>query len=221
MDKKGKIKTIYDAFTTELPVEQSWYKERLEKCKTCDYNSSNVEKSQTIKDKVQHSAMDKVCGGKPFCTACSCCIERKAGQQTEDCGLVTIGIEPKWRALKIESKKRTDLNIQNLTPNEGYLELSIEQSFFIYNLGDVEKDVNTIELQLERVGGLDLVGVSTSCGCTTSDVTKIDSNITTVKIKLTTKGFHKDRRFEKTATVKYRVSNKILTTPVKIVGIKK
>ena len=75
-----KISKIAKAFLSETPTEESWYKQRLETCSSCEYNTDNIPEDQvTMADKLKM----KIPSCNRVCTACGCCIDQKASLKEE------------------------------------------------------------------------------------------------------------------------------------------
>jgi hypothetical protein len=79
-------------------VQPYWYYERLEVCNKCKYNSKHVTLSLWQKFLYLLNSL------KPFCTICSCQLDAKASEITEDCGIIGIGKESKWKSINIKNK---------------------------------------------------------------------------------------------------------------------
>lgn len=187
-----KAKTIAKAFLEPLPEDQEWYQKRLEICRTCPLNSANKE-NLTLAEKLNINNLVKkgLCDNGNHCTACGCCIERKCATRTEDCGMVKIGEEPKWRALDAPSKVNPEISIKNMTPEMG--EIEVEETQFNYNFGITEDNKLTFRFQIKREKNeLEVKNYRPGCSCTSVDsVSEIDSNTTEFAVSISTKGFRK------------------------------
>jgi hypothetical protein len=71
--------------------KENWYKNRLDTCAACPFNSRNTEEGKNIKYKFWR-VMNI---GRDFCTICGCEIKAKASEPLEECSA-----EPKkWEAI--------------------------------------------------------------------------------------------------------------------------
>lgn len=208
MNRK-KINHIIKAFTEKLPVEEKWYQDRLEICKTCPLNSENSEKL-SFEDK---TITKTVCGGKPICTVCKCCIDRKASIKAESCGLIEkpeLG-EPKWDALEIEGSSKDSNIIVECLKEQGHkftYDSSGKQDFFEVEFESSEV-ITEIPFRISRTGrNFEVSEVTASCGCTTNDAVKNEDGTVDVKFSISLKRFETGRTSIKTAKVVYIVGGR-------------
>jgi hypothetical protein len=201
MKELRKIKTIAESFINKLPLEEEWYQNRLDICAVCPKNTDNMEfLSGDLKVKTR-----VLCPETRACSACGCCIDRKASVKSEVCGLVEIGEEPKWSAIEIESKKDKNLKVENLRLNE--ITMSVN------DLGQYEAVVSTdkpkidFEFKLTRGNKIEVREVVKTCSCTSSDTIENPDGTTNVIFTISTKGFTQNKQVSKTIVVKYIVNN--------------
>lgn len=213
-----KVKTIIKAFTEPLPVGKDWFEKRMEICNACERNTKNIPKGElSFADEMKKEFA--VCPEGDHCTACGCCTHRKAGQKTETCGLIELGLEPKWVALEIPSKVDSKLAIENITPEMGIL--SSQNGLLVYNLGKVSEERVSFTIGLKRKNGLDVKSVDIGCKCTVADVRVISENEQHFDIVLSTKDFRPTMNIERSFTVKYFDSKgSVFETVVKIKLVK-
>jgi hypothetical protein len=213
-----KIKTIVKAFTEPLPIGKDWYEKRMEICNACDKNTKNIPKGGlSFTDEMKKEFA--VCPEGDHCTACGCCTHRKASQKTETCGLVELGLEPKWVALELPSKSDSKLTVENITPEMGVL--APQNGLLVYNLGNVSSERVSFTVGLKRKNGLHVKSVDIGCKCTVADVRVISENEQHFDIILSTKDFRPSVNIERTFTVKYFGSKgESLETLVKIKLVK-
>lgn len=133
MEKVGKIQTIFRAFTQKSNIDPEILKKRREICDSCPLNSLNKEKAKLFEE------IRKTVIKKPFCTACGCQIEQKTASITEVCGAVYLGLKPKWNRIKVETMKKTDINIINLSTDKMNIDLSVEGDHFVAECGEIDK----------------------------------------------------------------------------------
>ena len=197
MDLK-KAKTIYKAFTEDLPVNEEWYQKRLEICNTCDKNSLNVPKEDlTFVDKLKEKTGMCVGENNSHCTACGCCIFQKCSQKTEVCGLKEIGKTPKWFALEVE-----DISGVVIKTNSKDIKVSVGGKEVLFDFGtSTEK---TLSDEITVVGtNIAFIKHTVSCGCTHLDnVEQVDKNTLKLNVKISTLGFRPGLN-EKTLTIYY------------------
>lgn len=187
MDFK-KAKTIAKAFIEPLPEGQDWYEKRLSICKACPYNTENIEsKDLSLQDKLQIKT--GLCDNGNHCTACKCCIERKCATRTENCGLEKIDLDPKWKALSVQSKIRPELTLENMTPNNG--NIIVEDNQFTYDFGIQTDSRLQFIFRLRRAKGeLDIKSWRVGCSCTAVDsMSDIDKNTMEFAVSVSTNGF--------------------------------
>lgn len=220
MKKKSKLKTIIQAFTKDTDTSSEMYKERLSICNDCEYNSDNKEYSEL---KETHKlSISTICSGSPVCTACGCCILKKIGESTESCGLVELGKDPKWNAVKVETSTDKNLDLEILNKTAESVRLSDIGDAFIIELGNITDAVKEIELLITRKAGLNVSSIKAGCSCTVPTQKKIDENTVKILAKLNTIGFTKDIRFSKNITITYFVNSLGKKTGViKLTGTKK
>lgn len=188
MSKFKKVKAIASSFVAPLPKDESWYQERLKSCDTCEKNSDNVPKEHL-------SVMEEIkinftpCPEKRVCTACGCCIDRKAAVKTEVCGLKELGLEPKWHALSVESPTNSGISLESLTPNVG--SLFMEGFTFIVDVPPTSEELVVYEFIMRRKGGLKFKDFQAPCSCTVPSVKVIDKESVKMEAKISTKSFKK------------------------------
>jgi hypothetical protein len=178
MEKKSKIKVIVDAFTSEKPIEESWYKERLEICKGCEYNTQNNPPKDLL-----NKFRKVVDGGKPHCLACGCYIAEKAAMKEEECGLSVLDMAPKWNALAVMTASPEDLDIFNNSPEKVTVGLSENKEFFVVEYGDITKSFDT-KINLVLSGECKITDVDVSCGCTQPEIKELSPSLYEMKVSL-------------------------------------
>lgn len=183
MKNKSKINTIINAFTEEIPVNEQWFIDRMNICRTCEYNSDNIDReNKNILTKIKD-----VIGAS--CTACGCIIERKCSRMEESCGLVEKGLTPKWKNLAILTADKEDFNIYNNSPDKVSIKLNELKNWYEVDYGIINKKSNTdITLVLEGVKKIN--NASASCGCTKPELKKLGNNLTELKISLDLKSIY-------------------------------
>lgn len=194
-----KAKTILQAYTEELPVNEKWFQERVKICEGCELNSDNVpEEKRDIAYKLKAATVGNgLCSKKRWCTACGCCIDEKASRKEVACGLADIGQAPKWPKLSFESKSDSRINL--IVSEESGDKYSAEEVFgdIYLNFGEISKDVVDFRFRVFHPKSYAFVTTRVSCGCTVAEVQTIDENHIEVSGRVSTVGFN-----TKTATVK-------------------
>lgn len=201
---KGKIekaKTIIKAFTSDLPVGEAWYEERVGICLDCDYNTINKEESElSFTEKIMTKNLCKTAGQ---CSACGCCIAEKASVRTESCGLKEINLTPKWRALDIPSYKG-DIHLE--TSSIGVL-IDSDSTGFIYDFGIVNTIVAKTEIKLKFDKKSEFKSHKVSCGCVFGIAKNLNDNVIVANVEISTLGFREGIN-EKTLYINYKQKGK-------------
>lgn len=216
-DKVDKVKTIVKAFTNPLPVNEEWFKKRMEICSVCEYNSKNIDS-----DKLSAAAKIKksVCPEKQHCTACGCCLPQKPSQKTEQCGLFDIGIKPRWSAIEVKINKDKKLSTENLTPDIG--SLSKFGNEIIYDLGESNDPKISFSILMSREGGFDVKSTKAGCSCTVAEPVKMTDDSYKFEVSLSTVKFTEGANIKRSFTVEYYGdSNKKTQTAIVSIKLKK
>lgn len=199
--KIDKVKTIYKAFTEELPVDQEWFQKRMEICNSCEWNSKNIDPEKLA---TKHKVILKtICKGdeKMNCTACGCCLPQKPSQKSETCGLIELGKEPKWSALEVKIPKDKELITENLTPEIGSLKKFGNE--IIYDLGESSDLKITFSLSMTRESGFDIITTQVGCKCTVAEPVELSKNSYRFDTSLSTKDFNSGANITRNLYVKY------------------
>ena len=183
-----KVKTIVKSYLEELPINEDWYKKRLEICDTCPLNSKNISKeSLSITDRALIKS--GICDNGNHCTACKCCIERKASVKIEECGLAKIGQKPKWNAIEVESNIDRDISVINLSPESG--NFTIGKSNFDYDFGKVNSPKVSMKFQVKRKTKIEVKSFNNPCKCTVGELKQVDDNTVEFNVDISTVDFKK------------------------------
>ena len=171
---------IAKAFSSSIP-DTDWYKNRNEICNACEYNSINVPKEKlSIANKlVLNTVCDRVC------TACGCCTKEKTKLTDAVCGLVEIGLEPKWGAVEAFSKAQ-GVSVEILGSEK---QLSTSGSEFFIQF-ETTKDVENVSLLFKE---RELVSAIGSCSCMSSYISLIRENTYQVDVTISTVAFSKEK----------------------------
>jgi hypothetical protein len=175
-----KFGQIARAFISIAP-DTEWYKHRNEICNSCEYNSLNIpEERLSVANKlVLKTVCDRVC------TACGCCTQEKTKLTDSVCGLVEIGLEPKWGAVEAFSKAQ-GVSVEVLGNEKS---LTGESGEFLMQF-ETTKDVENISLLFK---GKELVSAIGSCSCMSTYITKNDEYAYQVDVTISTVAFSKEQ----------------------------
>lgn len=194
-----KVKTIAKAFINPLPVGEDWYEKRLEICNGCEYNSANVDP-----EKLSFGAKLKIqsgfCDNGNHCTACGCCIERKCGSKVSECGLSEINLEPKWKAIEIESESSNFFLEYIGTDAVLSLTKVNDREEFLFDFGQSSANVLKAEFKLNSKNPFEVIKYEVSCGCTHPEIIQKETeNSYNILVNLSTLNFREGLN-EKTIT---------------------
>ena len=116
-----------------------WYKNRLDLCKKCPKNSSNIFFLLSYQLKVLLQRLM----GRQACSLCGCFIKEKAWMKTEVCPLKFVeGEKAKWNAMEVITADHNDFNIES--PNDNFdVGLSDDESEFYINLFDQKIEIRS------------------------------------------------------------------------------
>ena len=196
-----KAKTIAESFLNKLPVEEQWYKDRLEICRTCPKNTDNMEDLSTdlrLKTKM-------LCPENRVCSACGCCIDRKAAVKSEVCGVVEVEEVPKWFPVEVKSKKDPNLVVENL--RLGGYGMSLNDNAQYEVVCETKEPKIDFVFRFKRGGSIQVREVVKTCSCTSSNVVHNDDGTADVTFTISTRSFKQNKEVTKTVVVKYIVNN--------------
>lgn len=218
MIKKGKA--IVKAFTNELPVEESWYKARLEACSSCSLNSENVvDKSflQTLREGLD------ICPEVRYCTACKCCIDRKAAVKTEECGIRDKkGLENEkllWESIESQDQVNKGVSVTNLSSDK--ILLKYKENKYYFDAGETTDKVVDVKFQVFIPNTYKYTSAVAGCSCTVADVVVISENIVEFNVKVSTLNFRVDIQTEKNISLYFTQGNLQRVLNIKIQATKK
>jgi hypothetical protein len=210
--RKEQLSQIIEAFTQdELPVGEKWYQDRLAICTACPHNSDNVEKeNKTFVQNIRENII--TCPQIRYCTACSCCIDQKASIKRAECGIVELGMEPKWRALEVFSDDNSNVSITQAGDHP--ITIRTNGSTFFLDLGQTSNPVVDFSFILFVPTKHKFITSKVTCGCTVAEVEKIDEarikfnmRISTVQFTpggVTTRTFYAEYQ-GKTVEIKFQI----------------
>ena len=169
MQTIGKAQVIAQAWEDSLlgriPKDKKdypeWYKNRLELCKKCPKNSSNIRFFKLPPKVLFHKLI-----GRPGCSLCGCFIKEKAWMKTEVCPLKFVeGEKAKWNAMEVITADHNDFNIE--CPNDSFdIGLTDDESEFYLNIFNQKiGDKIEIVLFITHKDGFHVKDHHLSCGC--------------------------------------------------------
>lgn len=217
MAEQGRLKTIKNiakAYTTPLPVDEKWFQDRLDICNGCEFNSKVADMSKmSLIEKLSFTTKQAVCGGEDHCTACGCCIQRKASVKAEQCGIAKLSpaekiaksLEPKWFSLEVNSDTISDVSMENLTPEQG--NISIERLSFVYDLGKVSDLMIPFSFSFTREKGFEVKDYAAGCKCSVASHRQINKQTCEFDMQISTETFSKNVKTSRTFNINYYVGN--------------
>lgn len=203
MQTIGKAQVIAQAWEDSLlgmiPKDEKdypeWYKKRLEACKSCPHNSSNIPFF-----KLKYKVMLQKLLGRSACSLCGCFIKEKAWMKTEVCPLkFEEGMKARWNAMEIITADHNDFNIECLDDNFD-IGITDDGNEFYINIFDRKiGDKVDIVLFITHKDGFHVKEHHLGCGCM-GDVSynknPDNDNRTILRMTIDTSGY-KDGHFEK------------------------
>lgn len=208
MKKINKSNTILKAWTGELPVNEKFYKDRLNICKQCPELSGNKEDLNLLQ-KAEHLLVGD------FCTICSCPVDKKAAMKEEQCPMDP----PKWPALAVLTASDEDYNVYNNSPHIANLSLSEDGIKYVIDYGEIKSN-RSVGVELMFEGKYEIYKLDKTCGCTEPSLLKLSNNLFRVIISIDPNKVH-GKFSGKYVYVRYMVNGKEKTVGIELRGIKK
>lgn len=167
------IKAWFDSLTGGIPKNPSmypeWYKQRLDICGACEFNTLNMTKEQ-----LSEAGMLKTAFGdkKARCSLCGCFVREKAWVRTEKCSLgedsySREGYYSRWNEVDDPSNGSKEFDVQSLMPelfsvgtrNDGYdYELSFNNPIKVGEEMEIKFTLNSRK-------PIEIGSPQLSCGC--------------------------------------------------------
>lgn len=194
MKKILEYEVIYNAFMDtilgDLPRNEAdypeWYKERLDKCASCKYNTKNIP-SNILPTSLWLSKKF----GKARCSICTCFIKQKAWSKTEQCAMGETSSRPEWMTvghmkqddketslwnrLELITMKEDLFNLVSQDKPEYNSDLTEDGSGFILDFGNIEKGKDLeFSFTLEAKEPIVLESTKNACSCTVPNVKVLD-----------------------------------------------
>lgn len=224
MDKILEHEVIYNAFMDtilgKLPRKKEnypdWFKDRLEKCDGCKYNTKNIPNSMLPTDLYISKML-----GKPRCSICTCFIKQKAWSKTEQCAMgetkkrpdwITYGQmnkdnreEALWNRMELITLDKDLFNLISDDHEKYNTDLSEDKAGFDINLGNIPRGSDAdFTFTLESRKPIQLRATHASCSCTVPKVQHLDDKHIRFNIHITCGKFGKGE-FDRTMTVDYGI----------------
>lgn len=186
------VKMIKEAVQLEeLPVNEKWYQDRVKICDTCEFNSDNVPESKRGTMHFVHESKCKMAsGGKEFrfCTACTCCIDRKAAIKRAQCGMTSIGKEPLWDALEVFSVDNSNVSITKA--GERDYTITSDKTAFTLDFGEVSEDVLDFKFVAFVPTRHKYFSSRATCDCTVGESVSVDEARREFSMRISTLSFN-------------------------------
>jgi len=228
MKKILQAEVIYNAFMDtilqKLPKKEKdypeWYRERLEKCNGCKFNTKNIPNSLIPTGSLYFSKML----GKNRCSICTCFIKQKAWSKTEECamgetdnrpdwlpyGYVTSDKdnESKWNRLELITMDSDEFNLISTDDKLYNTDLSEDGNKFLIKLNPVPKGENIkFSFILQSKHEITISKISASCECTEPDLKLVDKKHHEIGVKINTENFGLGE-FVKEMRIDYTINGK-------------
>lgn len=210
MKKILDTEVIYNAFMDtllkKLPKKESdypdWYKERLEKCASCKYNTKNIPNRLIPTGGLYFSKLM----GKNRCSICTCFIKQKAWSKTEECAMGETDARPswlpegyinsdneeysKWNRMELITMRSDEFNLISTDREKYNMDISEDGSMFVIDIVPVEEG-NDVSLSFILSSRHDILvkSIQSTCGCTNVTINKIDARNNEIGLNINTKGF--------------------------------
>lgn len=167
------LKAWYDSLTGGIPRNPSmypeWYKQRLDICGSCEFNTLNMTKDQLDKAGVLKTALGDKRGR---CSLCGCFIKEKAWVRSEKCSLgeeayKKEGYYMRWDEVDEPSNGSKEFNVESLNPE--LFTVGTRNEGFDYELNFVKPIKVGTEMELKFTLNskkpIEIGSPQLSCGC--------------------------------------------------------
>lgn len=174
------------SYLKELPLDEPWFKYRLDKCLVCPNNTKNGAELT----KWTHKAVEKTLANEQYgqCNLCGCPTERKCSVRSESCP-----DNPKqWDALDAVGKGSIT-DFFGVISEKGIKDIVTRGGTFVMTAEDV-KDSLFLQFKVTTSFGGKFEKFTPGCpACTEGFVESIDDNNYTVKVKIKKQelGYHR------------------------------
>lgn len=227
MKKILQAEVIYDAFMDtilkKLPKKEKdypeWFKDRLDKCSSCKFNTRNVPNS-ILPISLYVSKMV----GKNRCSICTCFIKQKAWSKTEECAIgeglpmpswmpesyapLYQGEKSRWNRMELITMDSDEFNLISTDREKYNVDLSKDGKSFQIHFAPITKGSNVdFSFILESKHNVKIVASEVACNCTSKKLNIMDNNHFSFDMGINTSGFGVGR-FIKHMTVHYQIEGR-------------
>ena len=142
-----------------------------------------------LSDKLQKAT--GLCDDGNHCQACGCCVKRKCATKSENCGLTSLDLEPKWEALEVPSTINKGITIINLSSD--IASVAAEKTAFVYTFDNVDVKKLNFKFQVKSDrSSFEIKNYRYGCSCTSIDsMQKSDNSTYDFEASVSTNGFRK------------------------------
>lgn len=171
---------IKDAWTNEVPVNEDFYKERLNKCFSCEHNTLNGGRGNLLTSTLTKT----IDNGLGVCSLCSCPVYRKAAVKRQECP-----DNPKrWTSINTEIRpelKGTIKEMFDVIPLQNVVKVEKRENRPIYDLiCEDTKDTLYFEFKVKTLFNGKVNDFREHCPCTKGFIEKIGDNEYVVKVSV-------------------------------------
>ncbi|MAX51571.1 MAG: hypothetical protein CMH22_06285 [Methylophaga sp.] len=170
-----------------------WYEKRLSICASCELNSKNIEDKSG-----KRMAWEFIAGAHCTAPTCGCSISQKAKIEEESCPIGKWGKEAEPQVLDQGFVKITNNSANKVTIQKQGIAYYLDYGTIMYN---ADSSVN-LELEFDRP--IYDTNLTTTCGCTKSQVKEKEKNKYSLTIQYDTT---RVGRFEKPIIFKFKHNN--------------
>lgn len=226
MEQISKAKVISKAFIDtalmKIPSNEKdfpdWYKDRMDKCKVCKFNTRNIPYRILPTVYAAHKLI-----GKYQCSICSCFIKQKAWSKTEVCAMGETDVRPewmpighlnmddglddfpRWNRMEVVTGHKDDFDLISLDEHQYNVQLDENCTSFQLMMEPVlmGSDIS-FSFGLRAKRDVQIVATHVSCLCTSPKLEVISERNFKFSMKINTNGFG-EGDFVKHLTLEYKV----------------
>lgn len=207
MKKISELENIYNAFKDTalgtLPKKKSdwpdWYKDRMESCEKCKYNTKNIPRQFIPTGRLYFSKLV----GKYCCAICGCYIPQKAWVKNEQCSIGETDERPewlpegymmndrmessRWNRMELVTVREDEFNIISTDPKKYNIDLNPDGTVFEVRLAPTKYgDSTDFSFIVECKHEIEIRGVTAGCQCTVPSIDFVDPKHIKVSVHVTT-----------------------------------
>lgn len=194
---------IYEAYTKDKPVDEEWYKDRMNKCHNCPSNSINVFE-KTFGQKVRESVGSVVKKlSEPYCTLCSCPIANKCSVKAVSCP----ASPPLWTSLEAsvypQSNEPKIYKVLQSPESITSIGISDEMGRTVLELGDHLHGPVEFTFEVRPPKGFVYSNHHATCGCTVAESSPLEDGGVKISSKLSLAAFEVGVKQRKTIQINF------------------